>query len=193
MSQERDFITIVSGLPRSGTSMMMRMIDQGGIPAMTDGVRVADEDNPMGYFEFEAVKKTKEDDAWVETAYGRVVKLVHLILLELPLPHDYRVVFMRRNLDEVVKSQNVMLERHGKETAGLPEAKLKAIYLSQIAKVQDYMKQNADHFRFIEVDYNQALKDPQPQAERIDQFLGGGMDIAKMVAVVNPALYRNRA
>ena len=100
---ERNYITIVSGLPRSGTSMMMQMIHNGGIPALTDEVRVADEDNPKGYFEFEPVKKTKEDPSWVPQAVGKVVKMVHLLLLDLPLEQSYRVIFMRRSLDESVR------------------------------------------------------------------------------------------
>jgi hypothetical protein len=105
-------ITIVSGLPRTGTSLMMQMIHAGGIPALTDKVRASDEDNPKGYFELEAVKRTKKDDSWLAEAAGRVVKMVHLLLYDLPVNHQYRVVFMRRELREVVRSQGVNGIKH---------------------------------------------------------------------------------
>ena len=97
------FLTIVSGLPRSGTSMMMRMLDQGGLPAIIDGVRTADDDNPAGYYEFEAVKQTKEDPSWLENSEGKVVKMVYRLLYDLPTDRTYRVVFMRRKMEELKK------------------------------------------------------------------------------------------
>ncbi len=192
MGAARNYVTVVSGLPRSGTSMMMKMLEVGGIPALVDNIRTADEDNPGGYYEFEPVKKTREDSSWVAQAVGKVVKLVHLIILDLPLTYDYRIVFMRRHLDEVVKSQNVMLERKGKDTADLPPERLKAIYLAQIQKVQQYMTEHADRIRFLEVEYNSVMKNPKPEADRLNGFLDG-LDVECMLAVVSPELYRNRA
>lgn len=172
--------------------MMMRMLEQGGIPILVDNLRTADEDNPNGYYEFEPVKKTKEDASWVAQGVGRVVKLVHLILLDLPLDYRYRVVFMRRNLDEVVKSQDVMLERHGKETVDLPKERLKQIYLSQIDKVLGFLDAHPDTFEYVEVNYNEMLADPGPQIEQLHELLEG-LDLEQMRAVVEPKLYRNRA
>src|SRR5688572_25986263 len=106
-----DFVAVVSGLPRSGTSLMMRMIDAGGIPALTDGVRRPDADNPHGYFELEAAKRLRADAAWVDAAVGRVVKVVHWLLPHLPGRHAYRVVLMRRAMAEVLASQAAMLRR----------------------------------------------------------------------------------
>ena len=108
------FITIVSGLPRSGTSMMMQVIEAGGIPALTDNPRARDEDNPQGYYEFEPVKQTRDDPSWVPGARGKVVKMVYRLLYDLPGDQDYRVIFMRRNIDEVLTSQKKMLQRSGK-------------------------------------------------------------------------------
>lgn len=190
MSQ-RDYLTIVSGLPRSGTSMMMRMIEQGGMPALVDHLRTADDDNPNGYYEFEPVKKTKQDPTWVPGGVGKVVKMVHLLLLDLPLDFQYRVVFMRRHLDEVVKSQNVMLERHGDTTDDLPRERLIEIYRLQIKKVADYVDQHPDQFEMIEIDYNEMLRNPQPQAELVSDLVDG-LNIEAMVEVVDPKLYRNR-
>lgn len=189
---QRDYLTIVSGLPRSGTSLLMQMINAGGIPALTDNERRPDEDNPRGYYEYEPVKKTKEDPSWVPGGAGKVVKMVHLLLRDLPDGHRYRVVFARRHLDEVVKSQNVMLERHGKDTGGLPEDRMKQIYLAQIAEVQQHMNDRPDSFSFIEVMYNELLEAPDANIERISSFLDG-LDTAEMKRAIDPGLYRNRA
>ena len=189
---ERNFVAIVSGLPRSGTSMMMRMIDEGGIPALTDNLRKADVDNPKGYYEFEPVKQTKRDASWLEQAPGKVVKMVHLLLLDLPKDRPYRVIFMRRRLEEVIKSQNVMLEHKGKSTADLKDEKVIALFRQQIKQVEDYLDTNPN-FNWLEIDYNELLAHPKPCVERLNEFLGGGMDTAKMLEVVDPTLYRQRA
>ena len=126
---------IVSGLPRSGTSLMMQMLHCGGVPALTDNVRERDEDNPRGYYELEAVKRTRNDASWLDDAAGRVVKLVHLLLYDLPPPRSYRVVFMKRDLNEVVRSQGVMLDRRGSEGAKLTAQQLITAYEGQLAKV----------------------------------------------------------
>ena len=105
MSNSRDFITVVSGLPRSGTSMMMQMLAAGGISPMTDEVRAADSDNPRGYYELEKVKHLRQDHTWLKDAVGKAVKIVHLLLMELPADRDYRVILMQRDLEEVLRSQ----------------------------------------------------------------------------------------
>jgi hypothetical protein len=188
----KPFVTIVSGLPRSGTSMMMRMVDAGGIPALTDAIRVADEDNPKGYYEFEPVKKTKEDASWVAGAVGKVVKMVHLLLLDLPDGYEYRVIFMRRHLDEVLKSQDVMLERHGKGGGALPVDKMKQIFEQQIQKVYDWVAEQP-HFKLLEISYNDIMADPRPHVSKIEALLEGGLDTNAMLGVVDPSLYRQRA
>ena len=192
MNDARPYITIVTGLPRSGTSMMMQMIDRGGIEALVDNIRTADEDNPKGYYEFEPVKKTKQDASWVPTAVGKVVKLVHLLLLDLPLDQSYRVVFMRRNLDEVIKSQNIMLDRGDKGGGELPADKIIAVFKSQLDKVYRYLAEH-DNFEMLEVNYNDMLAGPQPIASKINNFLGDSLDEKAMLGVIDPTLYRNRA
>lgn len=189
---DRNFVTIVSGLPRSGTSMMMRMIDEGGIPALIDNIRKADEDNPKGYYEFEAVKKTRQDPSWLNGAGGKVVKMVHLLLLDLPKDREYRVVFMRRRLEEVIKSQNVMLQRKGKATADLSEQQIMAMFRQQMQQVEAYMK-SYPNFKWLDVHYNELLANPKPWVDKLDEFLGGGMQTDKMLGVVDPTLYRQRA
>lgn len=185
-------ITVVSGLPRSGTSLMMQMIDAGGIPAFTDRERAADDDNPRGYYELEAVKRTKADASWAADARGRVVKLVHVLLYDLPAEFEYRVVLMRRDLDEVLRSQKVMLERRGMEGARLSDDQLKSAFGAQLEKVAAWLTEQA-HCSHLEVDYNRLMADPAAAAETVADFLGGTLDRAAMAAAVDPSLYRQRS
>jgi hypothetical protein len=187
------FVTIVSGLPRSGTSMMMRMLEQGGIPAITDGIREADEDNPGGYYEFEAVKQTDGHHAWLAAANGKSVKMIYRLLYGLPSTHQYRVLFMRRKIDEVLASQKKMLERNGKPgDNSITDQQMAAMFRSQLQKFEKWVAEQPN-FQLIDVDYNAMLADPLPQIATINDFLGGGLNTDAMVEVVNPALYRNRA
>ena len=93
---DRDVVTIVSGLPRSGTSMMMKMLEAGGIELLIDRVRVADADNPKGYYEFERVKQIETDQAWLPEAQGKAVKMISALLRHLPADCRYRIIFMER-------------------------------------------------------------------------------------------------
>ena len=110
-------IIIVSGLPRCGTSLMMQMLVQGGFEAVTDHIRTADTDNPRGYYELEKVKKIKEDASWLPETRGKVVKMVSQLLFDLPASERYRVIFMQRDLDEMLASQEKMLERLNRPSA----------------------------------------------------------------------------
>ncbi len=184
-------ITIVSGLPRSGTSMMMQMLDSGGLPVLTDDIRKADDDNPRGYYEFEPVKKTKQDASWLESACGKVVKMVHLLLLDLPTDHKYRIIIMRRNLDEVVRSQNVMLDRQGKKGGDLSDEKVKEIFELQLRQVDKYL-QDHPNFDVLYVNYNEMIENPRPAVTAVNDFLGGFLDTQAMTNVVEPSLYRQR-
>jgi hypothetical protein len=186
------FVTVVSGLPRSGTSMMMQMLAAGGLAPLTDQQRTPDADNPHGYYEFERVKLIKTDKAWVPDAVGRVVKLVHLLLLDLPAGHEYRVVFMRRKLEEVAKSQAKMLERSGKSGAALPEAVLLRTYQQQLDKVLTWARAQP-HFRVLEVWYHDAVTDPATTANLVAAFLDGAVDAGRMTRAVDSGLYRNKA
>ncbi|MFQ5490888.1 MAG: sulfotransferase family protein, partial [Phycisphaerae bacterium] len=123
---------------------------------------------------------------------GKVVKMVHLLLLDLPLTYQYRVVFMRRHIDEVIKSQNIMLDRKGKGGGDLPVERMKQIFLAQIDKVSKYVDAH-DNFQMLEIDYNDVMSDPGPAVQRVNELLGGALDTTAMGAVVDPALYRNRS
>lgn len=188
---DRPYLTIVSGLPRSGTSMMMRMLSAGGVTPLVDHVREADVDNPKGYYEFEPVKKTKEDPSWLEEAGGYVVKMVHLLLLDLPLDREYRIVFMHRDLDEVLRSQDKMLQRKGISSHDLPPEKLKRIFRKQLKQVEAHLDEHPECFKKIDVSYNEMLDDAMPHVRRVSDLLDG-LDIEAMLGVIDPTLYRNR-
>jgi hypothetical protein len=190
MSDE-DFIVIVSGLPRSGTSAMMQMLAAGGMPLLTDGRRQPDADNPAGYFELEAVKALARDRRFLDGAAGKAVKIVHALLTHLPLDRDYRVIFTRRNLDEVLMSQRKMLDRHARAGAALTDAQLKAIYAGQVQQILRWLADYGNCIRTLEVDYGAMTSDPQLTAQAVNTFLGGKLDEHAMRTAVNPSLHRN--
>ncbi len=171
---------------------MMQMLSAGGMPLLTDGKRGADADNPNGYWEFEAVKHTRTSSDWLGQAQGKAVKMVHLLLLDLPREsYSYRVLLMKRCMAEVLVSQRIMLQRQGKSGAALSEDRLAQVFLAQLARVENWLKQQP-HFAVLPVDYNALIANPSPQAAAINEFLGGVLDPEKMVQAVNPSLYRQR-
>ncbi len=184
-------IVVVSGLPRSGTSMAMQMLHAGGMPVMTDAIRAADPDNPRGYLEFERVKQLKGDKGWLDDAHGKAVKIIHLLLMELPDDREYRVIFMRRDLREVVASQGTMLERSGRAGGGLTPDRLIAMYEGQLTRVREWLAARPS-FKVLELDHANCVQDPRAAAASINAFVGGTLDEAKMIAAVDPALHRNR-
>ncbi|RMH43218.1 MAG: sulfotransferase family protein [Deltaproteobacteria bacterium] len=189
MTRRNEPITIVSGLPRSGTSLMMQMLHRGGLPVLSDGERTADDDNPRGYFELEAVKATARDASWVAEAEGKVVKVISELLPHLPADRTYRVIFMRRRLDEVLASQRRMLQRRG-EPLGDDDA-MRSLFARHVERAERFLR-DADHMTALYVSYNRLVADPAAQAARVAAFLGGIVDPAAMAAAVDPSLYRNR-
>jgi hypothetical protein len=182
-------IIVVSGLPRSGTSLMMQMLDRGGIPAVTDEVRTADGDNPRGYFEFEAVKRTKQDASWLPAARGKAVKLVSSLLYDLPATETYRILFMQRDLDEVLESQEKMLLRLGRSAA--PREQLRSSFCIHLDRLYDWLSKQP-HMPTLMVSYNRLLIDPPTEVRAIAEFLGGRATAESMLSAIDPSLYRNR-
>ncbi len=182
-------IVIVSGLPRSGTSLMMQMLDRGGIPVVTDNVRTPDADNPRGYYEFERVKKIKEDVSWLPGMRGKAFKMVSQLLYELPSNEKYRVIFMERDLDEVIRSQEKMLARLGKPAAPGPE--IMRLFTLHLEKLRRWLAEQR-YIDILFVRYNDLVERPEEQAEQIGAFLGGRADSRLMAATVDSCLYRNR-
>lgn len=188
-----DAVVVVSGLPRSGTSMMMKALEAGGLTPVTDELRAADEDNPKGYYELERVKQMdKGDTSWVADAQGKVVKVISALLEHLPPGYEYKVVFMRRNMDEILASQKKMLERRGEPTDRVSDEDLTRLFNKHLQKVETWMRAQPN-FSVLYVDYNEMLGSPEPFARQVNQFLGGQLDEQKMATVVDPNLYRNRA
>jgi hypothetical protein len=185
-------IVVVSGLPRSGTSMAMGMLEAGGLSVVTDGVRAADASNPKGYFEFERVKDLDKPGphAWLADARGKAVKIISFLLTHLPESYDYQVIFMQRDLDEVLASQNKMLANRG-EAGGADDTRMRALYEEHLAQVERFMK-NRPCFATLKVPYAQVVADPRAEAARINAFLGGRLDVERMAAVADRSLYRNR-
>lgn len=185
-------VIVVSGLPRSGTSMMMRMLDSAGLAMMTDLERTADEDNPRGYYEYERVKDLEKepDKSWVREARGRVLKVISHLLKDLPEENYYQVIFMRRDLDEVVASQNKMLERRGEENT-LDDKATKDYYLRHLVQVR-FLVRNRAYIDLIEVSYGEALAEPEEFVRKVDAFLDHDLDTAAMAAVADKQLYHNR-
>ena len=189
-------IVVVSGLPRSGTSMTMKMLEAGGVPIVTDGKRTADESNPKGYFEFEPVMRLHEDPdkRWLVEARGKAVKIISFLLASLPETHNYKVIFMHRDLHEVMASQSKMLEKRGESQGADADADDDALltsYQKDVEKTKCLLARRSC-FDVLDVDYKAVLDDPAGAAVRIDAFVGGGFDTGAMAAVVDQELYRNR-
>ena len=191
---------LVSGLPRSGTSMMMRMLDAAGFDLLVDGKRGADDDNPRGYYEYEPVMGLKSDNGWLDAAEGKVLKVVSPLLEFLPTDRPYKVLFMRRDLDECLTSQRTMLQRRGESAAVTAEseaadAALRTTYILHLGNIERYLAKE-ESFTTLFINYKRMLEAPDRQVPRLARFLstelGGSVDEAAMSAVIEPALYRNR-
>lgn len=188
-------IVVVSGLPRSGTSMAMKMLQAGGVPLLTDSVRPADESNPRGYFEFERVKALEQhaDVSWLPEARGKAVKIISFLLTWLPEVYDYRVVFMVRDIDEVITSQSRMLAVRG-EPAQPPSTTPRAtpaVYAQHLQQVDRFISSRRC-FRTLQIPYRSVVEHPTTEARRVAEFLGRRLELDRMAAAIDPSLYHNR-
>ncbi len=183
-------IIVVSGLPRSGTSMMMAMLEAGGIPLVTDGERTADEDNPKGYFELERVKQLDRDPSWLRDCDGRAVKIISRLLSALPSTHRYDVVFMRRSIDEILASQKKMLARRG-ERDETSDAEMKSMFYAHLDEVMAWLDAQPN-FRVKYASYNRLLESADQELPKLASFLGPRFDVTKAKPIIDAALYRNR-
>lgn len=179
---------------------MMQMLERAGIEPLTDGIRTADKDNPRGYYELEQVKQIAGDASFLERARGKAVKLISQLLLELPRHSPYRVVFMRRDLDEVLASQAKMLEHRGEAQEGTRDpVEMKQLFAAHIEEVESFLR-GRDDIAVLFVSYNRLLADPETHTRRLARFLGpdGEPDervearAQAMRAAVDNTLYRNR-
>lgn len=185
-------IIVVSGLPRSGTSMMMQMLKAGGVSILTDGIRAPDEDNPFGYHEMDCVKHLGADDAWIGQAEGKAIKVVSPLLTHLPVTHVFKVIFMERPLVEILASQTVMLKRRGlMKDSGPPEAEMQGHLEAHLRKIKVWLA-GAEHITVRYQSYHDMLASTANQAREIAGFLSLPLDIEAMVNAVHPELYRQR-
>jgi hypothetical protein len=183
-------VIVVSGLPRSGTSLMMQMCEAGGLIPLTDNVRKADKDNPRGYYELEEVKTLGKDNSWVPRARGRVIKVISALLKHLPQESRYKLVFMLRDIDEVIASQKQMLARIGEQNR-FSDEKLEAMFRNHLRQVRGWLSESMA-FETLYVDYNQLLRNPYERSRDIGVFLGDGLDHVKMAEAVDQRLYRQK-
>lgn len=181
-------IIVVSGLPRSGTSLMMQMLEAGGLEVVTDNIRTADTDNPRGYYEFERVKKIKEDSSWLQDAREKCVKMVSQLLYDLPPSEKYRIIFMERHLDEILLSQEKMLKRLDRES--FPTDEMKRSYTAHLDKLHKWLSQQ-EHIAVLHLSYNELLDQPAKESKRVREFLDIRLDVKRMASTVDPSLYRN--
>jgi hypothetical protein len=186
-------IIVVSGLPRSGTSMMMQILETGGIKIFRDDIRLADADNPKGYYEFERVKELDKgkDKSWLGEARGSAIKVISQLLKDLPQDYFYKVIFMLRNLGEVVASQNQMLARRDKLGADNDDDKILLLLEKHLKKVREWVVRQPN-IEIIEMEYGKILADPAGQLTRLRNFLGMDLNVKKMAEVIDDGLYRNR-
>jgi len=181
-------IVVVSGLPRSGTSMMMQMLEAGGVSVLTDQARKPDNDNPRGYYEDERIKSIATDSSWVESSRGKAVKIVAQLLPNLRQGEHYRVLFMERPLKSVIASQDKMLERLNRNGGRLSENRLAETYLKQVDGVRKILSEHQKQIHILSVNYTEALNDPEKVAAQVNSFLGGGLNEQAMAETVDSGL-----
>lgn len=180
-------ITVVSGLPRSGTSLMMQMLQAGGIPVLTDDIRTPDENNPRGYYEYEPVKRLHQGEYhWLKQAQGKAVKVVTPLLAYLPPTYPYHIILMERNLDEILHSQWAMLNRMGQSTDHFDRVNLHKQYQQQLEQVRQRYK------TALVINYNHLIQQPEPYIKQLRQFLPRWINTQAMQTVIEPSLHRSK-
>jgi hypothetical protein len=186
-----DVITIVSGLPRSGTSMMMRMLEAGGMDVAVDNIREADEDNPKGYYELEKVKDIKNDYSWLDNVQGKVVKMVSMLLYELPSTRDYNIIFMQRDIGEILASQRTMLQRKGNRS-DINDEEMGKLFNRHLEEIENWLA-GQKNIHVLYINYKDVIEDPCKIVHVINHFLNKALNIEKMVETVDGLLYRQRS
>jgi hypothetical protein len=194
MPPPEECLIVVTGLPRSGTSMLMQMLVAGGMNVLSDGLRETDEDNPRGYLEFEPVKNLLKDSRWLFEGRGKAIKIVAPLLATLPPGLACRVILSERDLEEVLDSQERMLVRRNQPLPATPERRrmLKNEYARTLGRVKAMLARRPGT-QLLVVERSKAIADPEGTALKVNEFLGGGLELAKMAATIDPTLHRIRA
>lgn len=192
MPENDKTIYVVSGLPRSGTSMMMKMLEAGGVTPLVDNIRTADDDNLQGYYEFERVKAMKDGDvAWISEAQGKVIKVISALLESLPAEYTYKIIFMEREMMEILASQRKMLERRGKPSNPAEDEKFAELYGKHLEKVKSWLA-TKPNMKVLYVRYNDMVRDPADYAKKVAEFLDAAMNVEAMVNIPQEQFYRQR-
>jgi hypothetical protein len=184
-------VIVVSGVPRSGTSLVMQMLAAGGVDIATDNIRKADRDNPKGYFEVEKVKKLKDDASWLKDIRGKAIKIVSPLLYHIPPILRYKVIFVKRNMQEILDSQNKMYQRLQKSTPDIKDSVLAEKFNLHLQKIRDWIRKK-NNIECLYLHYREIVSDPLAKAQKIQEFLQLPLDIEAMSSVVDASLYRNR-
>jgi hypothetical protein len=184
-------LVLVSGFPRTGTSMMMQMLEAGGLPALVDDSRPRDESNPKGYYEYKPVKALSSDIKWLKDAEGKCVKVISPLLRHLPVAGSYKVILMRRDLDEVVQSQQQMMDRLSPTLTSADHETLRSTFPRLIKMIDDWLAKQSS-FEVLYIDYADAVANPLQIAEQVNTFLDDKLDAKAMASVVDGSLYRSR-
>ena len=187
-------IYIVSGLPRSGTSLAMQMLAAGGLPILSDGLRQSDSNNQRGYYEWERIKQLPQEPSLIVEAEDKAVKVISSLLFALPTNYDYRVIFMLRPIEEVQASQAAMIRNLGTQAPALPAEAMQAALKAHLAQVNAGIasRQGGDGFPVLRVNYHDLIADPHRAAQSMAGFLGRALNVDAMARQVDPALYRQR-
>ena len=185
----REYVTIVSGMPRSGTSLAMQMLRAGGMPLLIDDHRAADVHNPRGYFEYEPAKRMAADSSWMKAARGRAVKIIYRLLHHLPGDVEYRIVFLERDLVEVFESQQDMLRSMNHPAAFQDRERILSALAAELAEAKQWLSHRAN-MRILALPYADVIANPTNWSHEISRFLDG-LDESAMAAAVDPALYRH--
>jgi len=188
---DKNITVVVSGLPRSGTSVMMQILEAAGIEILTDRIRLSDDDNLKGYYEVEAVKKLYKDQSCLKNAQGKAVKVISELLKYLPTDQKYKIIFMNRNLNEVLASQKQMLIRKGKPTGGISDERLSELYLKHLSQLKNWLEKKS-WIETLYVSHNELVNNPGKVISEINQFLGRTFDEKQMISVIDKKLYRQR-
>jgi len=185
-------IIIVSGLPRSGTSLMMKMLESGGLELLTDNIRKPDEDNPKGYYEYERVKNLYNGDvSWIEKIDNKVIKIISYLLKYLPTSVNFQVIFMERNIDEIIESQNKMIKRRGEHVSPENNEKIKVYLVNHLKRVKEWLDKQSN-FDVLYINYNKLIEEPENCVLQIKEFINLDLNIYNMINSVDKKLYRNR-
>lgn len=169
----------------------MRMLEAGGMEILADNIRKADDDNPLGYYELEKVKQIKQDSSWLDAAQGKVFKMVSLLLRDLPLNRSYKIIFMLRDLDELIASQRKMLERKGLAASDEKDREMKRLFEQHLKEMGNWLS-GQKNMRVLYTNYNDVIEDPAKNVIALNQFLDNRLDGEKMRDSVDTSLYRNR-